>query len=161
MNNEIVIPIRLELTNTTVDIGRATEIAEAASQFSTAREAFESAFESEGIEYGEMSLVVPDPVKAAIRKVLDLSTMHLTPEVLEDLTGFDGVVAYTLDIGYLLWVPEDPEDHAADYGDEEECDGVPDHVLAIQLYARRHGADYVLLDRDGPKNEELPTFNHR
>lgn len=91
----------------------------------------------------------------AIRKMLDLSTAHL-PQAYGDadgLTSVDGVVAYTTEYGFITWVPDDPQDNADAY------DGmVPSSVLTIQKYARALGCDYVLFDRDGPVNPNLPTW---
>lgn len=90
-----------------------------------------------------------------IRLVLDLSTAHL-PEDLgtSGLSSLDGVVAYPLDFGWLLWVPEDPD---ADNGEYDHT--IPATVLAIQRYARSHQCDYVLIDRDGPHNPDLPQWS--
>jgi len=76
-----------------------------------------------------------------IRVLLDLSTAHL-PEHLGcgGLGTAPGVVAYPTERGWLLWVPDDPDESAA------IGDAVPAVVLAIQRYARAHGCDYVLFD---------------
>ena len=90
-----------------------------------------------------------------IRRVLDLSTAHL-PEHLgsHGLSGEDGVTAYDLDgYGWLMWIPPDPDSHAADYP------GLPAEVLTIQRYARQRGCDYVLLDQDADIIDGLPTWD--
>ncbi len=90
-----------------------------------------------------------------IRRVLDLSTAHL-PEHLgsHGLSGQDGVTAYDLDgYGWLMWVPPDPDSHAADYP------RLPTEVLTIQRYARQCGCDYVLFDQDADIIDDLPTWN--
>jgi hypothetical protein len=94
------------------------------------------------------------PADAAIRTVLDLSTAHL-PEPLgsHGLADEDGVIAYPLPYGWLMWVPPDPDEHAADHPD------LPPDVLTIQRYARRLGCDYVLFDRDAERVDDLPTWN--
>ena len=88
-----------------------------------------------------------------IRSFLDLSTNHLPQQVLEELTTLDSVVAYATTYGALLWVPDDPESshHFAD-------DPPPDEVLAVQLYARGLGCDYVLFDGDAEVDSHLPTW---
>ncbi|GAA0911561.1 hypothetical protein [Virgisporangium aurantiacum] len=68
-----------------------------------------------------------------IRRMLNLSTAHL-PQHLSTPGGLDrvaGVVAHTTDVGFLLWVPDDPDESA-----HAMADPVPDVVLAIQRYAR-------------------------
>lgn len=111
-----------------------------------------------------------------IRTFLDLNTQHLPEHTVRELDAIDGVVAYDLDgSGWLLWVPDDPDEHAADYqGDciltaenmatEDDCTththepGIPAEVLAVQRHARSLGCDFVLLDRDGPHDPDLPTW---
>jgi hypothetical protein len=89
-----------------------------------------------------------------IRKFLDLSTAHL-PEYLGShaLSGVDGVTAYELCYGWLMWVPPDPDGHAADYPQ------LPAEVLTVQRYAREHACDYVLFDQDADVIDDLPTWD--
>jgi len=96
---------------------------------------------------------IADHVRA-VRRLLDLSTAHL-PEHLgsHGLSTHDGVIAYELPHGWLMWVPPDPPTHAADYPD------VPPEVLAIQRYARRLGCDFVLFDADAEQVDDLPTWD--
>jgi hypothetical protein len=90
-----------------------------------------------------------------IRRILDLSTQHLPPDLRQDrLTALPGVVAYQLTHGWLLWVPHDPDDSAR-LMDEP----VPEPVLEIQRYARRKRCDYVLFDADGHTDPALPTWD--
>jgi hypothetical protein len=91
---------------------------------------------------------------ATVRSLLDLSTAHL-PENLgsHGLSGHDGVVAYQLEYGWLMWIPADPQAHAGDYPD------LPPEVLAIQRYARGLGCDYVLFDADADRVGDLPTWD--
>jgi len=74
---------------------------------------------------------------------LDLSTGHL-PEQLgsQGLSGHDGVTAYQLPYGWLMWVPTDPQTHVDDHPDP------PPEVLAIARHARGLGCDDVLFDAD-------------
>lgn len=92
---------------------------------------------------------------SVVRKFLDLSTSHLPPQrVKEPLTAIDGVIAYEMgEYGWLLWVPENPVEHHADYL------GFPKEIEAIQRHARGLGCDYVLLDSDGPIDDALPTWD--
>ena len=90
-----------------------------------------------------------------IRRVLDLSTAHL-PEHLgsHGLSSQDGVIAYDLDgYGWLMWVPPDPDSHAAGYPT------LPAQVLTIQRYARQRICDYVLFDQDADTIDDLPTWD--
>lgn len=89
-----------------------------------------------------------------VRHMLDLSTHHLPEELgSSGLSGEEGVVAYELPHGWLMWVPEDPDKHAADYGT------VPEVVLVVQRYARKLGCEYVLFDQDADRINELPTWD--
>ena len=94
------------------------------------------------------------PGDVAVGRFLDLSTQHL-PEHLgsHGLSGQDGVIAYELPYGWLMWVPPDPSAHASDYPD------LPPEVLAIQRYARALGCDYVLFDADADQVGDLPTWD--
>ena len=94
------------------------------------------------------------PADAVIRTFLDLSTAHL-PEHLgsHGLSGEDGVTAYHLPYGWLMWVPPDPDAHAADHPD------LPPEVLAVQRYARRCGCDFVLFDADADQVGDLPSWD--
>lgn len=89
---------------------------------------------------------------AAVRPMLDLATAHLPARLGTDgLETADGVTAYPLPHGWLLYVPDRPQDHTDD--------GVPPEVLTVQVYARRHGCDFVLFDCDGPYNPDLPSWD--
>jgi hypothetical protein len=89
-----------------------------------------------------------------IRTFLDLSTAHLPQQVCDRLSAQPGVIAYQTIHGWLLWVPDDPDDSSAGGGEP-----VPDVVLAIQRYARALGCDYVLVDADGDEVDDLPTWH--
>lgn len=99
-----------------------------------------------------------------IRLLLDLSTSHLPENIAardddpERLNSYDGVTAYPMRHGWLLWVPDDPTDHASNYGDPADGDGVPAEVLAIQVHARSLGCDWVTLDSDAEVDPALPTW---
>lgn len=89
-----------------------------------------------------------------VRRFLDLSTGHLPQHLgTSGLNGVDGVTAYEMPYGWLMYVPEEPVGSAAD--DEE---GVPEVVLNIQIKARALGCDYVLFDADGPHVDDLPRW---
>jgi hypothetical protein len=50
------------------------------------------------------------------------------------------------DYGWFMWVPEDPED------------GLPADLYHIFVYARKVGADYLLIDVDAEVNPDLPVY---
>ena len=88
-----------------------------------------------------------------IRSFLELSTNNLPQEVFNELASLDGVVAYPTTYGALLWVPDDPQ-NSHDFAD----DPAPDEILAVQLYARSLGCDYVLFDGDAEADPHLPSW---
>jgi hypothetical protein len=94
-------------------------------------------------------------LEPVIRRLLNLSTAHL-PDHLgsSGLADSPGVLAYGTDRGWLMWVPQDPdESHAA------MTDQIPDVVLAIQRYARSLDCDYVLFDADADRVDDLPAWD--
>lgn len=93
------------------------------------------------------------PPPPRLRPVLELSTAHLPEELGRTLGDVPGVSAQRLEVGWLLWVPDDPRDSANAMADE-----VPPEVLHIQGYARAWHCDYVLFDRDADPNPALPTW---
>lgn len=96
------------------------------------------------------------PARPAIRRALNLSTAHL-PKHLGTPGGLDavaGVVAHATDVGFLLWVPDDPDQSA-----QVMIDSVPEVVLAIQRYARAWDCDYVLFDADADCVDDLPVWD--
>lgn len=96
---------------------------------------------------------------ANVRRFLDLSTAHLTPAQRlfgdrdGDLAAWGDAVVDVREYGFLLWVPDDPRESAA-----TTEQGVPENLLAIQLYARQHDCDYVLFDADAETDAALPVF---
>lgn len=93
---------------------------------------------------------------ANIRRFLDLNTGHLPPELGTDgLADADGVIAHETDVGWLMWVPDNPDDpNLHNDGDEP-----PEIVQTIIRHARANDCDYVLFDRDGPVDDDLPTWD--
>lgn len=88
-----------------------------------------------------------------IRRMLVLSTAHL-PEHLINGPAPDGVVRHDFEYGCLLWVPDSPRAESA----ENEDAPIPEEILHVQLYARKHGCDYVMFDQDGDTVGELRTW---
>jgi hypothetical protein len=99
---------------------------------------------------------------ANVRKFLDLSTAHLTEEQRlfgdrdGDRASWGDAIVDVRDYGFLLWVPDDPMESAA-----VTEDGIPENLLAVQLYARKHDCDYVLFDADAEVDDDLPVFEER
>ncbi len=98
--------------------------------------------------------------KPEIRNMLVISTAHVPDELRvlasehEDTSEWNTVV-HVLDVGFLLWVPNDPKESS----EEGQEDDTHPAILAIQLHARALNCDYVLIDRDAPIVAELPTFD--
>lgn len=104
----------------------------------------------------EIITVVAEDPHGPVRRFLDLGTSHLPQGLCEYLNSYDGVIAWrhgteTDQYGWWLWVPEDPQEHASDYE-------IPSEVLTVQLYARSHGCDWVMFDRDSDAIDELPRW---
>lgn len=109
-----------------------------------------------------------------ILRVLDLSTRHLPPEVMErdaetgnGLGSYEGVVAQRLEHGWLMWLPGDPI-HWSERSEEPMPDWlirIQSHALLADLY--EEGIDctgprcsYVLFDDEGHVADDLPTWEH-
>jgi hypothetical protein len=88
--------------------------------------------------------------------MLDASIDHLPPTLREQrpasLSAIDGVVVYPFRYGWILWVPDNPDEHAADF---EEY---PAEVLVVQMFARAHGCDFVMFDADADRISDLPSW---
>lgn len=102
-------------------------------------------------------------------KMLDVSTRHLPPTVLQNLNSYPGVIADRRDYGWLLFVPRDDLDSYLDEYAEipddsdddevlDECATIPDEIVALWRYAVAADCHYVLLDRDSEIDPDLPTF---
>jgi hypothetical protein len=87
-----------------------------------------------------------------VRKFLDLSTAHL-PKHLINGPCPENVIRYPTDYGCFVWVPGDPKESS-----EAMEEPVPPEILAVQVYARSLGCDYILFDADGDVDDTLPTF---
>jgi hypothetical protein len=88
-----------------------------------------------------------------IRRMLDASTGSLPEPVFQALDGHPWIVVHPTGYGALMWVPDDPADSA------RVCDPpVPAEVLAVQMYARSLGCDYVMFDADAGPLPGLPSW---
>lgn len=88
-----------------------------------------------------------------IHQLLMLSTGHLPARWFQPTASMPSASSVTRH-GMLLWVPDQPDEHARHY-DGDDPDGDLD-VLALRRFARAHGCDWILLDADGPHVKELP-----
>jgi hypothetical protein len=90
-----------------------------------------------------------------IKPFLTLSTAHITQdssEYLQASTGDnspnrDGPAVGDWPYGYFI------------YCDEEPLPDWPEDVRAVMAFARKHGCEYLLLDRDADTTEELPQYD--
>jgi hypothetical protein len=89
--------------------------------------------------------------KRHLRPFLDISSAHIsqaTRDLLEDRScrqrhPMDAILGCAY--GWMIHVPE-------------EIDNEPTDLKRVLLHAKKAGADYVMLDCDGPVIEELPTY---
>ncbi|MET9778617.1 hypothetical protein ABZ023_30935 [Streptomyces sp. NPDC006367] len=86
-----------------------------------------------------------------VRSFLDLSTQHLAPTTRDALNSIEGVLAYRLEHGWLMYAPESADERARTYG-------WPDELLPIVRMARAHDCAYVLFDADADITDQLPVF---
>jgi hypothetical protein len=91
-----------------------------------------------------------------IFKMLDLSTAHLPQHLRESLNASPGVIAHERAYGWLMWVPEDPDERAVEQ--QEGGEHVDEAVLTIWRYACRLDCAYVLFDSDASIDPNLPTY---
>lgn len=88
-----------------------------------------------------------------IRRFLDLSTSHMTPETREGWTmgiGRPGWATPT-EFGFFVW--------AGTEEDEEPDADLPEDVATCRRFARCLGCDYLLFDADADTIDALPTFD--
>lgn len=120
---------------------------------------FQTAFVNnggDGRDYWTVVPVAPDdePENPNVHKYLDLSTSHLPIELgMGGLASANGVIAYDIEYGWLMWVPLDDDSFRM-----VEQEGAPAEVLRIMRHARSLGCGYVRFDADGLVDENLPTW---
>lgn len=93
-----------------------------------------------------------------MRALLDVSGAHLSVSTHQLLDTWSKITApipgFAHHIhGYFFWVPT--EDDWALGDDPAE---LPADLVAMLTYARQQGAEYVLVDGDGPVHDNLPTY---
>ena len=94
--------------------------------------------------------------KPEIKKVLVISTGHLTREVNEVMErgGGIGIIYEDVDYGYIIRMPSDFEE----WKEETNLDDVPKCIMDIVSLTRSLGCDWCNLDCDGEKSPNLPFF---
>lgn len=88
----------------------------------------------------------PEPDK--VIQCLDLSNDHL-PQPYSNVRTSPGVAICALPYGYWLDVPTDPDQHP----------DIAEPIARILRYARLHGCDHILFDRDADTTPELPEYD--
>lgn len=100
----------------------------------------------------------PSPAAGGATRSPGAQPVHRPPPAASRRAGrldtVAGVVTHATDVGFLLWVPDDPDQSA-----KIMIDPVPDVVLAIQHYARMRDCGYVLFDADAEQVNDLPTWD--
>lgn len=92
------------------------------------------------------------PVKiTAVGRYLDVSTIHVLPEVLLALENdwYDNIVAYPYPEGVWVYAHDD-------YGCIEGTEAIK--LWPLFQYARSLGCDWIKLDADGMEHDELENF---
>jgi len=99
--------------------------------------------------------VSPSP-NAVIGSLLIVSIDHIctsTAQTLNDEgSGKTSNMMLTIgnwgEYGWFMWVPNDPD----------AIEGLPADLYHIFVYARKVGADYLLIDIDADANPDLPVY---
>ena len=108
----------------------------------------ENIAEAGGIERTETESADPH-----VRKFYDLSTAHLSSEMLGQLEMGRGgpLSADPVEYGWWVWITEDEN--------EARALGITEEMLAIFRAAKVAGCDYILFDRDAPLSQDLPILH--
>lgn len=156
------------LTDMTARVEIEAETAEAA-----ANAALAGCIEADpGFEYVENGRPIPDSIEVLsvededgedvtpptaaghVRRFLDLSTAHLSPAARDWLENKDWADSSSLpggatSYGWFVYAPAE-----FPMNDDE----MPPELAGVLRFARSHGTDYVLFDRDAMEIDGLPTF---
>jgi hypothetical protein len=92
-------------------------------------------------------------------KMLDLSTCHLPEELGQELDQMPGVIANHREYGWLLWVPDDIDDHVAENAVDGPEYAIPDAIITIWRYAEKHECQFVLFDSAADTEPDLPSYD--
>lgn len=91
-----------------------------------------------------------------IQKMLVISTSHIKESTSHWLSGEiecpRNIIAYEKsEYGFLILVQDDE--------DREDLVNVPSDFQHLYQYARSLGIDWIMLDRDAPKIQEIPSYS--
>lgn len=92
--------------------------------------------------------------------MLGLSISHITARTAELLreNAINDIIAYTkadngMLFGWFIYVPGYVEDE-----NSEIWTDAPQELRKLLAFARKHGADWLMLDEDAVVSDELPVF---
>jgi hypothetical protein len=91
--------------------------------------------------------LIYDDDDAFVRRFCDVSTAHLMPETLLNLSDFGSEDQW----GVWIWVPTDIHENPHHFS--------PD-IVTVLLKARELGCGYVRIDADAPEHADLPVYSH-
>jgi len=92
-----------------------------------------------------------------IIKMLELSTAHMRKSSVKWIQGaledeyFSPMVLYPKE-GYGFWL------HVSQEWEDNDFQILPYDLLAIAMYAKGLGAEWIMFDRDAPPIDGLPTY---
>lgn len=97
----------------------------------------------------------------AIRKLLDISISHITPQDAVLLATMGAQVAATeYEYGFYVRVTSD-EDYLMDRMTNARRLGFSVPFVHLLRTAAQHDCELIMLDRDGLEDESLPVFRQR
>lgn len=110
------------------------------------------------IDKAVVAAPIPDaePAQLEIRKLLVLSTSHVTKATADLLNSTDAATEWPGcggpygEYGWMFYCSEENNGE----GDRH----IPDELFAVMQFARANGCDNVLLDRDSDPVDGLPTW---
>lgn len=87
-----------------------------------------------------------------IRRMLDISTAHVTEETMKRCNAKDKwIVAYETTYGAFVWVPDD-------LSAPGNLEGYPEDLVIVLKFAHRLNCAWVQFDCDFVKFNNLPTY---
>ena len=91
---------------------------------------------------------------AEIEKTVVLSTAHVKEETKEWLSQEEEALPLVVVPRKYGWFIHVPQEEA-----EEEYEGlIPKDLLSCILFARKYHCQWILLDSDGPVEEDIPSY---
>ena len=95
-----------------------------------------------------------------ISKMLTLSTAHITVQAINELeedadakSAFGPVVYKKAGYGFFIYVPKDME-----LWEETKKEIRSKDILDVMEYARAAGCEWLMIDRDGPVEDDLTVY---